>query len=87
MEKVEFVKCYCFNPLCKSSIFASNKNTTPVCEPLERVLSERIVCKECNSDMVSKPGLEMKSQIHNCLFQPVTSEPIVISKDQLYILI
>ena len=84
MENVEIVKCYCFNPLCKSSIFAPKKNIT-VCEPLDRVLSEPIRCKDCNSVLISKPGLEIKIQIENCLYQTETLESIVITKDQFFI--
>jgi len=86
MENVEIVRCYCFNPLCKSSIFASKKNIT-VWEPLERVLSEPIRCQDCNTDLISKPALEIKIQINSCLYKPVPMEPIVITKDQFVILI
>jgi hypothetical protein len=86
MENVEIVKCYCFNPLCKSSIFAPNKNIT-VWEPLERVLSEPIHCKDCNAILISKPVLEIKLQVDNCLLCKPEIEPIVTTKDRFFTLI
>ncbi|WP_345106338.1 hypothetical protein [Mucilaginibacter panaciglaebae] len=87
MENVEIVKCYCFNPLCKSSIFALNKNIT-IWEPLERVLSEPIHCKDCHTVLISKPVLEIKIQVDNCLlYRPAGMEPRVITKDRFFMTI
>ncbi len=82
MENVEIVRCYCFNPLCKSSIFASKKNTT-VFEPLSRVMSEQIRCKYCNEELVSKPLLKIKNQINGCLHDDVQADASVVDKNSI----
>jgi len=82
MENVENVRCYCFNPLCKSSIFGSKKDIT-VFEPLTRVLTEKLRCKECNEELVSKPALKLKIQIDGCLHDAVQVEHPIDDKHSI----
>jgi len=84
MKNVEIVNCYCFNLLCKNSIFGPKGNIA-VRVPLSRVLSEPIRCKECNSELISKPTLELKQQIDNCLHKHAPTEPEENSKEKVFI--
>ncbi len=86
MKNAEIINCYCFNPVCKSSIFASNENIV-VRVPLSRVLSESIRCKECNSELISKPTLELKQEIDNCMHKHVPVEPEEDTKEKVFILL
>jgi hypothetical protein len=86
MKNVEIVNCYCFNPKCKSSIFSSGKNIT-VYAPLSSVLSQPIHCEECNSELVSKCTLELKSQINKSLNKGKASDSILYGQEPVYILI
>jgi len=82
MDNIDFVNCYCFNPICKESIFAS-ENYKVVYHSLACVLSNPIYCESCNSELVSKPVLEIKLQINHCLNkQPLKA--IVINKEPAF---
>jgi hypothetical protein len=82
MDNIDIVNCYCFNPLCKGSIFASKKYKV-VYHSLACVLSNPFFCEHCNSELVSKPVLEIKLQISYCL-NPRPLKAIVINKDPAF---
>jgi hypothetical protein len=82
MDNIDTVNCYCFNALCKGSIFAS-KNYKVVYHSLARVLSNPIFCGHCGSELISKPLLEIKLQISHCLDRrPLKA--IVINRDPAF---
>jgi len=83
MEHSKLINCYCFNPLCKRSIFSIN-TCVAVQAPLSKVLSDPIYCAGCKSELVSKPTLEIKSQISSCLNQPAPLKVIVINGDPVF---
>lgn len=85
MKNAEIVNCYCFNPLCKNSIFGSRENIA-VRIPLSSALSEPIRCEECNSELISKPALELKQHIDNCLHTHAAAESEENTKEKVLIL-
>lgn len=85
MKNTEIVNCYCFNPMCKSSIFESTKDIV-VHETLTRVMSGPILCTTCKSELVSKPVLEVNMQIYNSLNANNSINTIGIDDDYLFIL-
>ncbi|MDB5030793.1 MAG: hypothetical protein JWP71_1514 [Mucilaginibacter sp.] len=86
MKNTQIVNCYCFNPLCKSTIFGSKENIA-VRIPLSRILSESIHCKECNSELISKTTLELKQQIDHCLLKHTSVELKENTKEKVFTLL
>jgi len=62
----ETVNCYCFSPSCSRSIF-NHETCVVVKKELSQVLSGGLLCEECKSELISKPGLEMKKEITGSL--------------------
>jgi len=77
------VNCYCFNPSCSLSILNSNRFYTQI-QALETVLSDTILCEECNSVLVAKPLLELRYQINNLLYKRDRFKVIVIDDDPFF---
>lgn len=85
MNGSEIVNCYCFNPLCKTSIFSSKKDIA-VAKTLFDVLTRQIVCKNCNSELISKPVLQIKIQIVSTLNVGNSGNKIGIDDGEIFIL-
>jgi len=66
MNQTEYVNCYCFNPACAGSIF-NTKALACIKHPLSQVLTQDFRCPICNSELVSKPVLEMKTEVYRSL--------------------
>lgn len=66
MNRTEYVNCYCFNSACAGSIF--NTKTFACIElPLSQALTQDARCPLCNSELVSKPVLEVKTELYRSL--------------------
>lgn len=63
MNQPEYVNCYCFNPACAGSIF-NDKTFACFKHPLSQVLTQEFHCPVCNSELVSKPLLEVKTEVY-----------------------
>jgi hypothetical protein len=66
MKNTEYVNCYCFNPACADSIF-NTKSTACIKYPLSQVLIREFHCPTCNSELVSKPVLNMRLEVYRSL--------------------
>ena len=77
------VNCYCFNPQCNSSIFKA-KYFAAIPESVSKVLSHTLFCKSCNSEMIAKPTLEVKSQLNRLLSKREKLKAIFIDDDPVF---
>jgi CheY-like chemotaxis protein len=77
------VNCYCFNALCDESIFKIPSSAV-IQAPLSKVLSQPLHCKSCNSELVAKPLLEMRSQINRSLAGRDKLKAIFIDDDPIF---
>jgi len=83
MSYSETVNCYCFNPECGKSIFKANYFAA-VQEPVSKVLSQKLFCKNCNSEMINKPVLEVRSQLNALLLKQEKLKAIFIDDDPIF---
>jgi len=83
MAYYEVVNCYCFNSQCNESIFKIPASAV-IKAPVSKVLSQSLHCKSCNSELVAKPLLEMRTQINRSLASKDKLKAIFIDDDPIF---
>ena len=83
MNYSETVNCYCFNSQCEKSIFKIPSSAV-VKESISKVLSQTLYCKSCESELVAKPLLEMRTQINRSMAGKDKLKAIFIDDDPFF---
>lgn len=66
MKAAEPIACYCFNKLCKVSIYNRHK-AIPRYVPVEIALLHELKCNECGGDLYNWLGLAIDIEVKEML--------------------